>query len=202
MIVYVMSTPAPTGQPRENHRSEAATGPWPGGLGPALVDGAPFAPDSTVPFRSVGFNLSTIGYAVASRFRDMLAPLGLEPREFALLRVVAASEGHSQQAIGDRLRIPPSRMVAFVDALEARGLIERRHDPGDRRTRALHLTEDGRVLLGRAFAEAVTHEQNVTGDLSAEQREQLLELLSLVATRLGLPAGVHAAMGHSALPDE
>src|ERR1700761_4323290 len=90
--------------------SEALPGPWPAGVGPALVDGAPFPPDSTVPFRSVGFTLSTTGYAVASRFRELLAPLGLEPREFALLRVVAAAEGHSQQAIGERLRIPPSRM--------------------------------------------------------------------------------------------
>ena len=31
-------------------------------------------------------------------------------------------------------------MVAFVDALEQRGLLERRHDPEDRRTRALFLT--------------------------------------------------------------
>ena len=55
----------------------------------------------------------------------------------------SAAEGQSQQAIGERLQIPPSRMVAFVDALEARSLLERRHNPHDRRTRELHLTEAG-----------------------------------------------------------
>ncbi len=179
--------------------SEALPGPWPAGVGPALVDGAPFTPDSTVPFRSVGFTLSTTGYAVASRFRELLAPLGLEPREFALLRVVAAAEGHSQQAIGERLRIPPSRMVAFVDALEARGLIERRHNPNDRRTRELYLTDEGRALLGRAFSEAVAHERSICADLSEQEREQLLDLLARVARSLGLPPGVHA---HTALADE
>ena len=89
------------------------------------------------PQRTVGFTLSSIGYAVARHFHETLAPLQLEPREFALLRAVDAAEGLSQQAIGERLRVPPSRMVAFVDALEARALLERRHNPLDRRTRAL-----------------------------------------------------------------
>ncbi len=196
------TTPDSTPVPGESHRRDSASGPWPGGIGPALVDGAPLTPDSSPPFRAVGFTVSTIGYAVASRFRDLLAPLALEPRDFALLRVVGAAEGESQQAIGERLRIPASRMVAFIDALEGRGLIERRHNPDDRRTRALHLTQQGRELLDRAFAEAVAHEQNLCGDLSSDEREQLLELLSRVATRLGLAPGVHAAIGHSALEHE
>jgi len=150
--------------------------------------------------RSVGFTVSTIGYAVSRRFREILAPLELEPREFALLRAVSASEGESQQAIGGRLEIPPSRMVAFVDALEARGLLERRLNPGDRRTRELHLTDAGRELLGRAFALAVDHERDLCADLSAKEREQLLDLLQRVGERLGLAPGVHAA--HAALADE
>jgi DNA-binding MarR family transcriptional regulator len=178
-----MGVPDQTEQPGKDHRS------------PSLESAAPF-------LHSVGFTLSTIGYAVASRFAEILAPLGLEPREFALLRAVQATEGQSQHTIGERLRIPPSRMVAFIDALEVRRLIERRSNPSDRRARALHLTADGRDLLDRAFVEAVAHERNICGDLSEDEREQLLELLSRVAVRLGLAPGVHAAMGHSALADE
>jgi DNA-binding MarR family transcriptional regulator len=173
---------------------------WPGGLAPAPLEGVGPTPESSVPFRSVGFTVSTIGYAVSRRFREILAPLKLEPREFALLRSVSASEGESQQAIGGRLKIPPSRMVAFIDSLEARGLLERRLNPDDRRTRALHLTDAGRELLGRAFALAVEHERDLCADLSAEEREQLLDLLQRVGLRLGLPPGVHAA--HAALADE
>ena len=119
-------------------------------------------PESTVPFSGVAFTLSSIGYAVAKRFRRILAPLELEPREFALLRAVGALEGQSQQAIGERLLIPPSRMVAFVDALEARSLLERRHNPLDRRTRELHLTDAGRdaaraCLLARRRVRARSH---------------------------------------------
>jgi DNA-binding MarR family transcriptional regulator len=147
--------------------------------------------------RSVGFTLSSTGYAVARRFRHTLAPLALEPREFALLRAVAAGEGSSQQAIGASLQIPASRMVALVDALESRGLLERRHNSADRRTRALHLTADGRVLLERAFALALELEGDLCADLSEQEREQLLGLLARVGARLGLAPGAHAALAEA-----
>ena len=157
------------------------------------------APEEAPLVRSVGFTISTIGYTVSRRFHDALAPLRLEPREFALLRAVGMAEGKSQQAIGERLQIPPSRMVAFIDALEARGLIERRHNPADRRTRALHLTDAGHELLGRAFASAVEFERTLCAGLSDAEREQLLELLERVGAELDLPAGPHAA--HAALAE-
>ncbi len=156
---------------------------------------------SSTPFRSVGFTVSSLGYAVGRRFHQTLAPLDLEPREFALLRAVGAAEGQSQQAIGERLQIPASRMVAFVDALQARGLLERRHNPLDRRTRALHLTADGRELLARAYALAAGFEDELCADLAAAEREQLLDLLHRVGLSVGLAFGTDAAHAHAALTD-
>jgi DNA-binding MarR family transcriptional regulator len=150
--------------------------------------------DSPAFQKAVGFLLSSLGYAVSRRFHRLLAPLELEPREFALLRAVCVAEGQSQQAIGERLQIPPSRMVAFVDALERRGLLERRPNPNDRRARELHLTEDGHALLSRAFVLAAELERELCAELSGEQREQLLELLERVGERVGVDAGAHAAL--------
>jgi DNA-binding MarR family transcriptional regulator len=152
--------------------------------------------------QSVGFTISTTGYALASAFHELLAPLGLEPKVFALLASVASSEGVTQQAIADRMRVAPSRMVAFVDSLEERGVLERRPNPDDRRARALYLTEAGRELLGRAFALATQHEQRLTSDLSEDERRQLLELVGRVGAHVGVPSGVQPEMGHSALADE
>jgi len=146
------------------------------------------------PFRSVGFLLSALGYTISRRFHAALAPLELDPREFAVLRGVAFADGQSQQAVGAQLQIPPSRMVAIVDQLEARGLLERQPRPGDRRVRTLHLTPAGRELLGRAFRLAVEHEQAVTSALAGEEREQLLDLLGRLATALDLPGGAHPAL--------
>jgi DNA-binding MarR family transcriptional regulator len=148
---------------------------------------------ATTTARSVGFTLSSLGYAVARRFRTTLEPSGLEPREFALLRAVAPIEGASQQAIGERLRIPASRMVAFVDALEERGLLERRHKPDDRRVRALYLTDDGREVLASAFTLASELERHLCTRLNDAEREQLLDVLQKVGAQLGLAPGTHAA---------
>jgi DNA-binding MarR family transcriptional regulator len=154
-------------------------------------DGPPI--DARVPFHTVGFTVSSIGHAVARRFKETLAPLELEPREFALLRAVGADEGQSQQAIGERQQIPPSRMVAFVDALQERGLLERRLNPHDRRTRALYLTDSGRELLLRAFALATAVERDLCADLSSSEREELIDLLWRVGLRLGVAPGTHSA---------
>jgi DNA-binding MarR family transcriptional regulator len=167
---------------------------------PVAEDGT--SPDSIAPFRAIGFIVSSVGHAVAKRFRATLAPLELEPREFALLRAVAAAEGQSQQAIGERLQIPPSRMVAFVDGLEARSLLERRQNPHDRRTWALYLTPDGRELLERAFTLAVGLERELCAELSASEREQLFELLQRVGLCVGLASGRHFSHAHSALADD
>ncbi len=56
------------------------------------------------------------------------------------MNVVDAAAGQSQQAIAEAIGAPPSRMVAIVDELEQRGLIERRPHPSDRRVHALYLT--------------------------------------------------------------
>lgn len=145
------------------------------------------------PFRGLGFTLSTLGYAVAAGFAKRLAPLDLEPRDFALIRAIGDEGGASQQAIAERLGIPASRMVAFIDALEQRGLVERRAHPSDRRARALYLTSAGGALLAEAFEAAIAFERGLAADLAPEERERLLKLLGVVTATLGLPTGVHAA---------
>ncbi len=160
---------------------------------------APAPPNSSAagtahtPAISVGFTLSSLGYAVSRRFQATLAPLGLEPREFALLRTIAPRQGASQQAIGEQLQIPPSRMVAFVDALEGRGLVERRANPEDRRARALYLTPDGRKLLAKAFKLASQLEEQLCAGLTPSERGQLLDAMQRVGKQIGVDPGTHSA---------
>ena len=150
---------------------------------------------TTPPFQSAAFLLSTLGFTVSRRFHEMLGPLELEPGEFALLRAVAASGGEPQNALAERLHISPSWMVAIVDQLERRGLVERRPHARDRRIRNLHLTADGKKLLKQAERRAQQFDRQVTDPLTEAELQQLLELLQRVAAGLDLqPGAAHAAL--------
>jgi DNA-binding MarR family transcriptional regulator len=150
------------------------------------------------PFAAVGFLLSTLGFAVSRRFSAALAPFELEPPEFGLLRALAFSEGLSQQALAQRIQIQPSRMVAIVDGLERRELIERRANPRDRRAHALYLTAAGRDKLTQALQAAIGFEQSLCAELSGAEREQLVAILKRIAATLELPSHAHSALADAA----
>ena len=67
--------------------------------------------------------------------------------------------------------------MPLVDALEARGLAERRPVPGDRRARGLFLTRLGAEALARLEAKAAAHEAKLAARLGSEGRMQLVALL-------------------------
>ena len=138
--------------------------------------------------------LSSLGYAISRGFHEVLRPLALEPGEFALLRAVAASDGEAQHALAERLHISPSWMVAVVDELEKRGLLERRPHARDRRVRNLHLTAAGKKLLKQAERQAEQFDRVVAEQLGEADRERLLDLLDRVAAGVELQPGAHAAM--------
>jgi DNA-binding MarR family transcriptional regulator len=130
---------------------------------------------------SVVFLLSRLGHQASSEMGRALGGLGLEPRQFGLLRLLASCRGDSQRALGAMLRITPNRMVALVDGLESKGLIERRPHPDDRRAYTVTLTEKGAATLDQAFHAAFGVEAEVCASLEPAECEQLLRLLRKLA---------------------
>ena len=147
---------------------------------------------------SIGFLLSQVGTYAARRFAERIGEVDLHPPLFRVLNVVDAAEGQSQQAIGEAIGAPASRMVAIVDELEQRGLVARRPLPGDRRVRALHLTAKGRRLLARGREIAGRHEEDLTRGLSEADRKRLLALLQSLVEEQGIGAGVHPGLSSGA----
>jgi len=147
---------------------------------------------SSIPFgHAVGFLVSQLGYAVTRRFRADLEDLSLEPRHFGLMRALAVAKDLSQQALGDSLHIPASSIVALLDQLEAKGYVNRRLDPADRRVRLVELTEAGRAVLTGAVEVGVAIEAALCQGFDADQREALISNLQKVADNIGLTLGVH-----------
>jgi DNA-binding MarR family transcriptional regulator len=139
----------------------------------------------------VAFLLAQLGAYAAERFGERAAALDFSRPQAGLLRLISREPGQSQQAVARRLGTPPSRLVALVDGLEQRGLIERRRNPGDRRNYALHLTAAGEQAMTDLSQVSLEHEQAISAPLTEAERAQLSKLLGKLASAHGLVPGIH-----------
>jgi DNA-binding MarR family transcriptional regulator len=137
------------------------------------------------------FLLAQVGGFAAMRFAERLAALDLAPPHAGVIRLVALDPGVNQRTLGARLGVVPSRLVALIDQLEQRGLVERRRNPDDRRNHALHLTAAGLEALQAIARVAREHEQALLRTLDDRDRAQLAAVLRRLAEDHGLTEGVH-----------
>ena len=72
---------------------------------------------------------------------------GTTRAQWIVLFRLRQQEGLSQVDLADVLELQPISLVRLLDRLVAHGLLERRHDPRDRRTNRLFLTATGRQLV-------------------------------------------------------
>src|SRR5580704_13502162 len=138
-----------------------------------------------------GFLLSQVGAHAAEQFAQRLSVLDLSPADAGILRLLRISAGISQQELAVRLQIHPSRLVAILDNLEKRQLVERKANPDDRRLYSLHLTKDGGEILQQIGRVAREHQDALLSALTGEERAKLTEMLQRVADAEGLTRGVH-----------
>jgi DNA-binding MarR family transcriptional regulator len=135
--------------------------------------------------------LSQVGAHASFKFAERLEPLGLKPPHVGILLVINHADGLSQQALGEKLGVFPSRLVALLDDLEGRSLVERRDSPVDRRSYALYLTEAGRRTLAEIDRIAREHQTTLCAALDESEKTQLARLLARIAADQGLTPGVH-----------
>lgn len=152
-------------------------------------NGSPTLPPNFA--NSIGFLLNKAGQLLTAQFESELAPYGLSARNWGILRFIDVNGNHSQQYIGEQLRIDRSTMVNLVDELEQKGYVVRLRDPHDRRRYAVTLTEYGVSRL-RDGLDSV--EDKVTkrflAPISEQSRERLVSILvSLVVPDDATPPG-------------
>jgi DNA-binding MarR family transcriptional regulator len=99
-----------------------------------------------------------------------------------VLLVLAGQETPpSQQHAAARLGVDRTTMVGFLDALEGRGLVARRPDPGDRRRNVVVLTGHGTDTLRRATAASDEAERRFLAPLAAADAARFRAALKDVA---------------------
>jgi DNA-binding MarR family transcriptional regulator len=139
----------------------------------------------------IPFLLAQLGSYISSDFQRRLAPIGADPRTYAVLVALASDDGQSQRQLSERLGIHRNAMVTVIDNLEQRGLAKRLPHPEDRRAVAVTLTAKARRLLPALHEQGRSIEDQITAPLSPKESATLRRLLQRVAAGAGLIPGVH-----------
>jgi DNA-binding MarR family transcriptional regulator len=131
-----------------------------------------------------GFLLRKVSAASFEGFSKIAASYGLHPMHFGVLNIIEAEEPISQQDLSKRSGIDPSTMVARMDVLYEKGLVERKRSAEDRRSYEIRLSPAGRKLLVDLRERANEWGERFFAPLTKTERKQLHELLAKLAGSL------------------
>jgi DNA-binding MarR family transcriptional regulator len=108
-----------------------------------------------------------------------LETLGLTYAQAKLIWRLEAGDTPSLKEAARRCGVDPSNLSSIVDQLTERGLMTSRPATHDKRVRIVRLTGEG-VRLRRRLVACLSQNPSI-GSLSANQQQQLLEILREVA---------------------
>ncbi|MDE2583507.1 MAG: MarR family transcriptional regulator [Rhodospirillales bacterium] len=115
---------------------------------------------------------------------------GMTRAQWAILIWLERQPGLSQKELAELLEVEPITIARLIDRLEARGMVERRHDPRDRRIWRLHLLSAAAAVL----REIDLQRADITRMLSAGLDPATLNLMTdaLVTMKANLMAARRA----------
>jgi MarR family transcriptional regulator, transcriptional regulator for hemolysin len=109
---------------------------------------------------------------------------GTTRAQWIVLFRLRQQEGLSQVDLAEVLELQPISLVRLLDRLVEHGLLERRHDPSDRRANRLFLTVAGRQLVDDLDGLRDTIASDVLQDIRTEALETSLNVLRDIKERV------------------
>jgi len=129
-------------------------------------------------YDSPGYLLRRGGQFITAHFDAEMGHMGLTSSQLAVFLAVHVKEGMEQRELAAALNWDEATVGGMVRRLEAQGLLSRRSSPRSKRGMQIHLSEKGHDLYKRAKPHVDNVQKNVLQALEAEERVQLLRLLS------------------------
>lgn len=146
--------------------------------------------------RDLLIDLHDVARLMRTRFDQWARAYGMTRAQGVILARLARQPGLSQNEMAALCEVEPITVGRLVDRLEARGLLERRADPGDRRIRRLHLLPASEPILAAIQDYKATLQRDLTGGLAPEAVETVLDVLAHMKQKLTMePAGATLAAG-------
>lgn len=105
------------------------------------------------------------------------AGFDLTPEQWFVLNKLNWRDGQSQTELGDSILSDRPNMTRILSAMERKGLVKRKNDPGDGRKQLVHITKKGQKME-EGFAKLVMRERTRMGRrVPSKDREKMLKML-------------------------
>jgi MarR family transcriptional regulator, transcriptional regulator for hemolysin len=136
-------------------------------------------PNSKIDTDSLAFLVTDCARLMRVAFERRILSAGLElsAGEARTLIQVAAVNGSRQLDIASRMSLEPMTVSAFLDKLQARGLIERQPDPCDRRAKRIMLSDAAEDMIKAISIEIGAVQTEATQGLDREAQDDVRHAL-------------------------
>ena len=104
--------------------------------------------------------------------------IGMKLKQLITLELLVNNEGCLQQELGATLMVDPNNCVLLLNDLDEAGYVQRRRDPQDRRRHIVEITAAGEEALSEGERRLEDLEDDVLGNLTADERRRLHGLLA------------------------
>ena len=132
--------------------------------------------------------LNDVARRMRTRFDQWARNYGMTRAQGLILTRLDRQPGLSQNELATICEVEPITVGRLVDRLEARGFLERRADPADRRIRRLHLLPASAPVLAAIEDYKIALEEYLTDGLDPGVQQALLEALLHMKFKLAAEA--------------
>jgi DNA-binding MarR family transcriptional regulator len=125
----------------------------------------------------VNFALTRAQNIVHQYFKARLAPFGVTPGQYGILKCLWDENGLTVKQIAERMYLDSSTVTGLLDRMEHKGLIKRQPDPTDRRALSVILTPAGEELEAPVSQAIIDANQAVLQNVNDEEAQNLINFL-------------------------
>ncbi|MDD5276969.1 MAG: MarR family winged helix-turn-helix transcriptional regulator [Methylovulum sp.] len=142
-----------------------------------LVDPVVVTPDFECCKDCIGFNLRKATRAVSQFYDELLRPIGIRSTQYSLLVYLHMSGSITVTQLADNVVMDRTTLTRNLNVLEKEKFVTVISGL-DRRTRLVTITQDGLVILDKAYPLWYQAQSRIKGAMSEAQLNGLLDNLS------------------------
>ena len=129
-------------------------------------------------YKKPGYLFRRMQQIAVAIFMDECKAVDLTPVQYAALVAIRAHPGVDATRLSALIAFDRSTLGSVIERLEAKGFLERRPGPGDKRVKLLYLTKSGASELRNVEPFVAEAQLRMLKPLTAADRKTLLRLMT------------------------